>query len=118
MSLVSKLNKQRIRRGLRVRARVKSTSCGVRVTIFRSLQQMYGQIVDEAQGKTVAAYSTLQMKDVAGDKKAQARAAGLELAKQAKKVGIDRVTFDRGRFAYHGRVAAFAEGLREGGLQF
>lgn len=119
MSLVSTLNKRRIRRALRVRAAMKAASCGTRVTVFRSLQQLYGQIIDEAAGKTVAAASTAQLdKQVKGDKKARAKAAGLELAKKAKSLGIERVTFDRGRFAYHGRVAAFADGLREGGLQF
>lgn len=119
MSLVSKLNKRRMRRTLRVRAAVKTASCGIRVSVFRSLQQIYGQVIDDAKGATVAAFGTANLEaKVKGDKKARAKAAGLELGKKAKALGVERVTFDRGRFAYHGRVAAFAEGLREGGLQF
>ncbi len=78
---------------------------------------MHAQIIDDAVQKTLASCSSLQLKDLAGDKTAVARAIGLELAKRAQEQGVSAVVFDRGRFLYHGRVKALADGLREGGLK-
>jgi large subunit ribosomal protein L18 len=104
------------RRTLRVRGEQKR---GIlpRVSVFRSLQHIYGQIIDDAQRKTLVSAGSLEIKNTAGDKTAVAHAIGKELARRAKEQGIDRVIFDRGPYRYHGRIKALAEGLREGGLQ-
>ncbi len=88
-----------------------------RVSVFRSLKHIYGQVIDDANQKTIASSSPVSVKEVKGDKKAIAKAIGKELALRAKKKGVDQILFDRGPYRYHGRVKAFAEGLREGGLQ-
>ena len=103
------------RRTMRVRSRLQKGSLP-RVTVFRSLKQVYGQIIDDQTGNTVASFSSFAMKEKSGDKKAVARAVGKELAKRAKEKGVEKVLFDRGQYKYHGRVQALAEGLREGGI--
>lgn len=115
MSLERKLKERRKRRALRVRKRAKASQ-PLRVSVFRSLRQFYGQIIDDSQGRTLVSCSTLELKPAQADKKSAAHAVGLELAKRAKKQGIESAAFDRGKFLYHGRVEAFAQGLREGGL--
>ncbi len=79
---------------------------------------MYAQIIDDMNQHTIASCSSLEMDNVTGDKSAMAHAIGLELAKRAKAKGVDAVVFDRGRFKFHGRVKALADGLREGTLKF
>ncbi len=115
MSLQSKLAKSKARRIQRVRQRLSGN--GPRVSVFRSLNHIYAQIIDDAQHHTLASCSSQELEKVKGDKKAVAKAVGKELAKKAVKLGISTVVFDRGAFLYHGRVAALAEGLREGGLK-
>jgi len=104
------------RRAFRVRQKIKKVAHAPRVSVFRSLNQTYAQLIDDAQGKTLASASTLALKDLSGDKKALARAVGKELAMNAKKLDINTVVFDRGSYRYLGRVREVAEGLREGGL--
>ena len=104
------------RRAFRVRQKIKKVANAPRVSVFRSLNQTYVQLIDDAQGKTLASASTLTLKEVTGDKKALARAVGKELATHAKGLHINTVVFDRGSYRYHGRVREVAEGLREGGL--
>jgi large subunit ribosomal protein L18 len=87
------------------------------VSVFRSARHIYGQIIDDATGNTLASCSTLEVKNIEGDKKTIAHQIGLELARRAQEKGISKVAFDRGSFLYHGRVKALAEGLREGGLE-
>jgi len=87
-----------------------------RVAVFKSGQHIYAQIIDDLEGKTLAAESDLKVK--AGTKKEKAMKVGESLAQKAVKAKITKVVFDRGGFAYHGRVASLAEGLRKGGLQF
>jgi len=106
------------RRILRVRAKVKRYGMPPRVSVFRSLKHMYAQIIDDMNQHTIASCSSLEVDDLKGDKTAVARAIGLELAKRAKEKGVDAVVFDRGRFKFHGRVKALADGLREGTLRF
>jgi large subunit ribosomal protein L18 len=106
------------RRELRVRSRVKRYGMPPRVSVFRSLNHMYAQIIDDMNQNTIASCSSLEMDDLKGDKTAVAHALGLELAKRAKAKGVDAVVFDRGRFKFHGRVRALADGLREGTLKF
>jgi large subunit ribosomal protein L18 len=103
------------RRKMRVRNRLQKGTLP-RVTVFRSLKQIYGQLIDDQTGNTVASVASSQLKELSGDKKAIARLVGQELAKRAKEKGIDQVVFDRGQYKYHGRVQALAEGLREGGI--
>jgi len=105
------------RRALRVRHGLKKYGAP-RVTVFRSLRYIYAQIINDVAGHTLVACSSLELKDVGGDKKAIAHAIGSELAKRAKEKNIDTVIFDRGRFYYHGRIKSLADGLREGGIKF
>lgn len=105
------------RRGLRVRGHVKQYSVLPRVSIFRSLNHIYAQVIDDNTHTTVASCSSLELKDVSGDKKSIAAAVGKELAKRVQEKGIQAAAFDRGKFLYHGRVQALADGLREGGLK-
>ena len=115
VSAKNKINKQRKRRAVRVRTKVRAGGLP-RVSVFRSLKHMYAQVIDDATGSTLAHVSTQTAKKPSGDKKERAKAIGVELAQQVKKKGIEQVSFDRGAYRYHGRVAALAEGLREGGL--
>ena len=88
-----------------------------RVTVFRSLNHVYAQLIDDANAHTIVSCSSLELKDLTGDKKAVARSVGLALAEKIQGKGISAAVFDRGEFLYHGRVKALAEGLREGGLK-
>jgi large subunit ribosomal protein L18 len=87
-----------------------------RVAVFKSGQHIYAQIIDDNKGVTLVAESDLKMKE--GTKKEKATKVGETLAGKAIKAKITKVVFDRGGFAYHGRIASLAEGLRKGGLQF
>lgn len=93
-----------------------------RLSIFRSGKQIYAQVIDDIKGVTVAAASTLDAdlkeKLKSGANVEAAGEVGKLVAERAKKAGVEKVVFDRGRFRYHGRVKALAEGAREGGLQF
>ncbi len=118
MSLIKKLNNKKTRRSMRVHFKIRAQG-HLRITVFRSLSHIYGQIIDDSVGRTLVSCSSLELKDLTGDKKAIAREVGLELSKRAKRQNItDNLAFDRGRFLYHGRVKSFADGLREGGLNF
>ena len=124
----SKLKKsrdlQRRRRHHRIRGKVQGTAERPRLVVYRSLRHMEGQLVDDDAGCTVLGMSTLapDMKDFAPEGKhrriEQAFAAGKLLGERAKAKGIESVVFDRGGYKYHGRVKAFADGAREGGLAF
>jgi len=103
------------RRALRVRRKIKASNA-LRISIFRSAKHIYAQIIDDAQSKTVASCSSLELKKLTGEKKEIAHAVGKELAARAIKSGVSSGVLDRGHFLYHGRVKALAEGLREGGL--
>ncbi|KPH59914.1 50S ribosomal protein L18 [Novosphingobium aerophilum] len=104
------------RRARRVRTALKARSGGrPRLSVHRTGRHIYAQIIDDAQGRTVAAANTLGAKGT--DKDAAIR-VGKELAEAAKKAGITSVVFDRGGFLFHGRVKALADAAREGGLEF
>jgi large subunit ribosomal protein L18 len=105
------------RRQMRVRSRVKERSSLPRVSVFRSLNHIYAQVIDDNTHNTLVSCSTLEIEQRSGDKKAHAHAVGQELAKRMREKGIEEAVFDRGRFAYHGRLKAMAEGLRESGLK-
>ncbi len=99
-----------------MRSRLKGSELP-RVSVFKSLNHIYAQLIDDAKHATLASCSTLELTKLKGDKKAQAHAIGLELAKRAQGLGVKEVIFDRGHFLYHGRLKSLAEGLREGGLK-
>ncbi|MBW4437085.1 MAG: 50S ribosomal protein L18 [Pleurocapsa minor GSE-CHR-MK-17-07R] len=112
----------RERRHLRVRGTVNGTSERPRLNVFRSLSGIYAQVIDDTAGHTLASASTVD-KEVAAaidgkNKTEAARIVGQMVAQRAKAAGIDKVVFDRGGYRYHGRIAALAEGAREGGLEF
>ena len=121
MSVKSREQK-RTRRHLHVRKHVAGTSQRPRVSVYRSLSQIYAQIIDDTTGKTLVAVSTIdkELREKIGKlKKAeQAKEVGKALAQRAQKAGIQQVVFDRGGYRYHGRVKALAEAAREAGLQF
>lgn len=103
---------------LRIRTKIAGTTARPRISIFRSNKGIYAQIIDDVNGKTIAAASSQDLKNFSGTKQANATEVGKLLASKAKSAGIDNVVFDRGGYLYHGRVKALAEGAREGGLQF
>lgn len=118
----------RIRRHRRIRAKVMGTADRPRLAVFRSARHIYAQLIDDAAGRTLAAADDLSVKKGAGKaakaddsrqaKVAVAYAVGKAVAEKASKKGIKKAVFDRGGFAYSGRIAALASGARENGLEF
>jgi large subunit ribosomal protein L18 len=108
------------KRHLRVRKKVTGSPQRPRLVVNRSSRHMFAQIVDDTKGHTLASASTLDasIREADGDKKAKARQVGTLLAQKATEAGISTVVFDRGGYAYTGRLAALADGAREGGLDF
>ena len=106
----------RLRRHRRVRKKVVGTAARPRLAVFRSNRHIYAQLIDDRRAATIAQASDCEVR-ADGDKTARAKAVGTLLAGRAKTAGIERVVFDRGGHLFHGRVAALAEGAREGGLQ-
>ncbi len=108
------------RRHFRVRKKVAGSATRPRLVVTRSARHIYAQVVDDLQGHTLVAASTLDtdLRGGDGDKTARARKVGALVAERAKAAGIDSVVFDRGGNRYHGRVAALADGARESGLTF
>ena len=110
---------RRLRRRRRVRAKVHGTAERPRISVFRSNTGIEAQLVDDGEGKTIAAASSLHLKkSFKGNKTQQAAEVGKLLAERAKQAELDTVVFDRGGYLYHGRVKALAEAAREGGLKF
>jgi large subunit ribosomal protein L18 len=107
------------RRHLRVRKKLTGTPARPRLVVTRSSRHMFVQVVDDVVGRTLASASTMEsdLRTLEADKTAKARKVGELVARRAKEAGIDAVVFDRGGNRYHGRVAAIAEGAREGGLE-
>jgi large subunit ribosomal protein L18 len=112
----------RVRRHIRVRINVQGTQQRPRLSVFRSLSEIYAQIIDDNAGQTIVSASTVDQElraKMAGLKKSeQAKVVGKTLAERAKNKGVQTVVFDRGGFKYSGRVKALADGAREGGLEF
>jgi large subunit ribosomal protein L18 len=109
---------KRLNRRRRVRSKVRGPAVRPRLAVFRSNRGMFAQLIDDTAGRTLAAVNWTE-----GDFKnlgsmEQAKAVGEAIAKRAKEAGIESCVFDRGGYQYHGRVAALAEGAREGGLAF
>ena len=109
----------RQRRHLRLRKKVVGTASRPRLVVTRSARHIVAQVVDDGLGRTIASASTLEvdLRATEGDKTAKARKVGELVAARAKAAGVEAVVFDRGGNKYHGRVAAVADGAREGGLE-
>jgi large subunit ribosomal protein L18 len=126
MSIVAKLGSgtkksvARKRRHTRVRKKVTGTASRPRLVVSRSSRHLFVQVVDDTAGTTLASASTMEadLRSFDGDKSAKAKKVGELVASRAKSAGVEAVVFDRGGNKYHGRVAALAEGAREGGLAF
>jgi large subunit ribosomal protein L18 len=122
MGKSNKARLARIHRHARVRGKVVGTSERPRLNVYRSLDHIYAQVVDDSRGHTLFTVSTLDpslRKSLAGKNKTeQAAVVGKALAERATQAGITQVVFDRGGYKYHGRVKMLAEASREGGLQF
>ena len=112
-------NQERLKRHKRVRAKISGTAARPRLCVFRSLQHMYAQLIDDEKGVTLVAASSLEKEfDGYGGNKDAAEKVGKAIAERAKGLGIEQVVFDRGGNVYHGRVQALADGARAGGLKF
>ena len=122
MSASTNMKKQllRLRRKAHIRKKVDGSQERPRLSVYRSLNHIYAQVIDDVSGKTLAAASTLspELKDGKGKKKELAKEVGKLVAKKCQEKQIAAVVFDRNGFMYHGRIAAVAEGAREGGLKF
>ena len=117
MTVLTK-RQRRLKRRRRVRARVKGTAERPRLSVYRSNKGVFAQLIDDTAGRTVAAVSWIEPEFKSLGSMEQAKAVGEALAKRAKEAGVESCVFDRGGYQYHGRVAALAEGAREGGLAF
>lgn len=106
----------RLKKKIRIRKTVNGTAERPRLCVFRSGKHMYAQIINDVDGTTLVAVSSLGKDDVAG--KDMAKSVGMEVAKAATSKNITTVVFDRNGYLYHGRVKSLAEGAREGGLNF
>ena len=112
-------NKARLKRHRRVRSKISGTPECPRLNVFRSSKNIYAQIIDDVNGVTLVAASTLDKEfEGNGGNKEAARKVGQLVAKRAAEKGITEVVFDRGGYIFHGRVQELAEGAREGGLNF
>ncbi len=111
-------NALRVKRHARVRTKVSGTKEVPRLSVFRSNAQIFAQIIDDVEGKTLVSSSSLELKIKNGGNAEGAKLVGKDIAEKALKKGIKAVTFDRGGYEYHGRVQALAEAAREAGLEF
>jgi large subunit ribosomal protein L18 len=120
MTTVASRGAARRKRHERIRLRVEGSGARPRLAVFRSLNHIYAQVIDDASGRIVAAASTVE-KDLRGSsssKSDEAKVVGRLVAERAKAAGVERVVFDRAGFRYHGRVRSLAEAAREAGLEF
>jgi large subunit ribosomal protein L18 len=122
MDKAKKKREARLRRHMRVRKKVKGTLERPRLVVYRSLEHIYAQVIDDTIGHTLTSASTIdrEVRKLLGGKKKteEAQIVGRVVAERAKKAGIQRVVFDRGGNKYHGRVKALADAAREAGLEF
>ena len=120
--MIKKINKNelRLRKHLRVRKKIAGTNERPRLNVYRSLSNIYAQVINDETGETIAAASTVEkeMKENYGGNIEAAKAVGKAIAEKALAKGVKEVVFDRGGYLYHGRVAALAEAAREAGLVF
>ncbi len=122
MNIRKLVQKQRLRRQRHVRKRLQGTTERPRLAVFRSSKHIYAQVINDNEGKTLAAASSVdpefRQQASYGGNKAAAAIVGRLVAQRAKSAGIDKVCFDRRSYKYHGRIQALADAAREGGLQF
>ncbi|MHC4137840.1 MAG: 50S ribosomal protein L18 [Planctomycetota bacterium] len=118
MNREKKLSKQRDRRAMRVRKRVRGDAVRPRLSVQRSHKHIYAQLIDDETGRTLCAASSRVVCGKYGGTKEHARQVGADLGGKAQSLEIKHVRFDRGRYRFHGRVQALAEGAREKGLEF
>ena len=111
-------NDLRIKRHKRIRNKISGTAEVPRLCVFRSNSQIFAQVINDEEGKTLVSASSLELKDKKGGNVASAKEVGKLLAEKAKKAKIKSVVFDRGGYNYHGRVKALADAAREAGLKF
>ena len=111
-------NKARQKRHLRVRNHISGTAERPRLNVFRSLSNIYAQVIDDVTKITLASSSNLELKIANGGNIEAAKAVGKDVAEKCKKLKIKKVVFDRGGYQYHGRVEALADAAREAGLEF
>jgi large subunit ribosomal protein L18 len=112
-------NAQRMKRHKRVRGKVSGTPERPRLNVFRSEKNIYAQLIDDVNGVTICAASSVEKGfEASGGNKEGAKKVGLAVAERAKAKGIENVVFDRGGYLYHGRIKELADGAREGGLKF
>lgn len=113
----------KVDRRIKIKKRIRKNSFGTaekpRLTVFRSNRQFYAQVVDDVNGKTLASAGSIKIEEANGiNKVEQAKLVGKKLAEAATAAGVSEVVFDRNGYLYHGRVKAFADSAREGGLKF
>ena len=120
MALAVSRTAARQKRHTRLRLHTEGSTSRPRLAVFRSLNQIYAQVIDDTTGRTLASASSLEkdLRNGSGSKTERARAVGALVAERAKSAGVERVVFDRAGFRYHGRIRALAEGAREAGLEF
>jgi large subunit ribosomal protein L18 len=117
--MIKKIDRKvnRLKRHRRVRVRLSGTAERPRLSVYRSLNHVYAQVIDDAGGRTLASASTVDLK-AKGNGMAEAASVGRAIAEKAKTAGVSQVVFDRGGFLYHGRIKALADAAREAGLEF
>jgi large subunit ribosomal protein L18 len=110
----------RIKRHARIRLSVAGSESRPRLAVFRSLNQIYAQVIDDATGRTLASASSLEkeLRSAGGTKTEQAKSVGALVARRARDAGVGKVVFDRAGFRYHGRIKSLADAAREAGLDF
>jgi large subunit ribosomal protein L18 len=118
--MISRRNRNEIRQRIhdRIRAKVAGTAERPRLNVYRSLNHIYAQVIDDAKGITVVSASTKAAKLKTGGNVAAAKEVGKLVAERAQEKGIKKVVFDRGGYLYHGRIKALADAAREAGLEF
>lgn len=115
--MVEKHQNNRIKRHIRVRSKIEGSSERPRLAVFRSSAHIYAQLIDDSKGRTIASSNDLDVKEAVA-KIDRSKLVGTKLAQAALKAKVKKVSFDRGGFAYHGRVKALADAAREAGLEF
>ncbi len=118
--MITQTKRNEIRRRIhaRIRRKLAGTAERPRLNVYRSLNHIYAQVIDDQSGATLASASSLALKLKSGGNVAAAREIGKTIAEQATQKGVKRVVFDRGGFLYHGRIKALADAAREAGLEF
>ncbi|HEY7523869.1 MAG TPA: 50S ribosomal protein L18 [Candidatus Limnocylindrales bacterium] len=120
MTKVDSRGAARRKRHDRIRLRVEGSGVRPRLAVFRSLNHIYAQVIDDASGRTLASASTVEkeLRSTSSTKSDEAKVVGRLVAERAKAAGVERVVFDRAGFRYHGRIRSLAEAAREAGLEF